>query len=282
MKKVVKKLVPERIKQKVRDSRKLKEELVNMQALPDTICDTTNLKHITADELNSIFTNDETASAWAGVQSTLDKLKLPRMTGGINPGDQRAIFSLVQHYKPKSVLEIGTLIACSTTNIAVAMKQANHSDAKLISVDINDVNCKKLKLYEKYGCEKSPEELIQQLNYHDQVHFQNQNSIDYMKQTNDTFDFIFLDGSHDASIVYQEIPCALQRLNPDGIILLHDYFPDNKPMWSNKSVIPGPFWGSERLRKLSNNFRVLPLGALPWPTKLNSNMTSLAIMSAKK
>jgi hypothetical protein len=43
-------------------------------------------------------------------------------------------------------------------------------------------------------------------------------------------------------------------------------------------VVPGPFQAIERLRAEGAPLKVLPLGALPWPTKLGSNMTSLALL----
>lgn len=282
MKKLLKSLVPESIKQKVRDNREKNKEENDMNALPEAKSDVSNLKFISQDELDSIFTSEETAAAWESVQADLKGLNLPEMTGGVNPGDQRAIFSLIYHFKPETLLEVGTLIGCSTTNISLALRSVGNPNTKMTSVDINDVNSPELKLYERYGSAKPPRDLVAQLGYGDNVHFHTQSSIDFLAETDKKFDFIFLDGSHDASIVYQEIPKALKCLNPNGVILLHDYFPDNKPVWSNNSVIPGPFWAAERLRKVDNNFHVKPLGALPWPTKLDSNITSLAVMSANQ
>jgi hypothetical protein len=62
------------------------------------------------------------------------------------------------------------------------------------------------------------------------------------------------------------------------VILLHDYFPDLKPLWSNGRVIPGPWLAIERLKREGAPLTVKPFGALPWPTKLNSNNTSLALL----
>jgi len=78
--------------------------------------------------------------------------------------------------------------------------------------------------------------------------------------------------------VYREIPVALRLLNPGGVILLHDYFPDVKPLWSNGVVIRGPFAATERLKAEGARIEVLPLSELPWPTKLGSSVTSLALL----
>jgi len=58
-------------------------------------------------------------------------------------------------------------------------------------------------------------------------------SLDYLAGCAQTFDFIFLDGDHAARTVYQEVPAALRLLNSGGVILLHDYFPNLRPLWSN-------------------------------------------------
>jgi len=65
------------------------------------------------------------------------------------------------------------------------------------------------------------------------------------------------------------------------MILLHDYFPEMKPLWSDGSVFPGPFLAVNRLVKEGADLVALPLGSLPWPTKLQSNVTSLALLLRK-
>lgn len=104
-------------------------------------------------------------------------------------------------------------------------------------------------------------------------------SLDYLAGRAAEFDFIFLDGGHGAHIVYQEIPLALRALRPDGCILLHDYFPDMRPLGPNNRVIPGPYLAVERLRRENAGLTVLPLGTLPWPQQLGSHVTTLAFLA---
>jgi predicted O-methyltransferase YrrM len=115
----------------------------------------------------------------------------------------------------------------------------------------------------------------------DFVRFIAQKSLDFLpKEPVQNYDLIFLDGSHAASVVYQEIPLALRLLAGNGVILLHDFYPRNKPLWSlNRRIIPGPWIATERLRAEGARIRVIPLGALPWPSKLGSNVTSLAVLT---
>ena len=79
----------------------------------------------------------------------------------------------------------------------------------------------------------------------------------------------------------KNLPLALNLLNPGGIILLHDYFPSGEPLWKNKIPDKGPYMAIKRAMNENENIKPIPLGCLPWETKLNSNMTSLAIISKK-
>jgi hypothetical protein len=63
------------------------------------------------------------------------------------------------------------------------------------------------------------------------------------------------------------------------LIVLHDYFPDGRPLWPDGAVIPGPFAAVETLRSTGFAIKAIALGSLPWPTKLNTNTTSLAVIA---
>jgi hypothetical protein len=117
------------------------------------------------------------------------------------------------------------------------------------------------------------------LNCEDVVTFVTENSLTFFDRCEDKFDFVFLDGDHSAATVYQELPRALKILNQNGVILLHDYFPNNRPLWNNGSLIAGPYLGTRRLQNEGLPIKIVPLGALPWPTKLGSRVTSLAIVT---
>jgi predicted O-methyltransferase YrrM len=110
------------------------------------------------------------------------------------------------------------------------------------------------------------------------VKFVARSSLDFLADPGEDFNLIFLDGDHSAPTVYREIPAALQRLSPGGLILLHDYFPGGRSLWPGDPVIAGPWLGIERLRREGAKLQVLPLGDLPWPTKLGRSVTSLAVV----
>jgi predicted O-methyltransferase YrrM len=248
---------------------------------PRVECKVDNLLGINALSLNDIFNSHDIEIIWLESIKCINQLAIPDGTGGVNPGDRRAIFYLICALKPLSVLEIGSYIGASTIHIAAALYQShirNGNNAKLNTVDITDVNSPIEKPWLKHGTAHSPIEMIEKLGYESFVKFTTDTSLHYAANCTQRFDFIFLDGDHSGKAVYQEIPVSLDLLNQNGVILLHDYFPEMKPLWSDGSVIPGPFLATERFQEEGANVSVLPLGKLPWPTKLHSNVTSLALL----
>ncbi len=254
------------------------KERYDLYRLGSVQIETEKLKLFNSIELSKIYNSKEIYDLWKKSNIAMEKFDLPNDTGGVNRGDRRAIFYLIASLKPQSVLEIGTHIGASTVNIASALSvTSKRNKPKLTTVDIVDVNSIEHKPWQKFRVKNSPKEMLDALGLAAFVNFETNTSLDYAKNTKKKFDFIFLDGDHSARSVYQEIPVALGLLQPGGVILLHDFFPKNIPLWSNGSVIPGPFLAVERIIKEGGNVQSLPLGKLPWRTKLGSNVTSLAL-----
>lgn len=225
--------------------------------------------------LDSILSSEIIKEEWDAVSRRLDALKIPDGTGGVNPGDRRAIYYLIRHLKPQRALEIGTHIGASTVHILSALEDSG----SMVSVDFMDVNCPIKKRWVKYSSPQSPAVAVEALGYSEKIDFVVSPSLDYLKNTTEKFDFIFLDGDHTDLVVYEEIPIAMERLSDSGVILLHDYFPDGQPLWeTNKKAILGPFTAVELLKKNGCPIEVFPMGDLPWATKLGSNTTSLAVL----
>ena len=183
------------------------------------------------------------------------------------------------------MLEIGTHIGVSTVYIAAALKKLRASNPEvsynLLSVDMRDVNDPVSTPWLQYGSARSPIGLLRSMGCDDLVTFVVMDSLDFFPTCEQRYDLIFLDGSHDASIVYREIPAAMKLLHPGGHILLHDYFPDLRPLWSNGAVVPGPYLATRRLEDEGADIKILPVGKLPWRTKLGSKATSLALLGKK-
>jgi predicted O-methyltransferase YrrM len=238
-------------------------------------------RDITRDELDIAFRSEAMADDWRSVEKEIERLGITDQAGGVNPGDRRAIYYFIRHFKPREVLEIGTHIGASTTHIAAALREAGSEEVgrpQLTTVDIVDVNDRENAVWLEAGSTYSPLEMARRLSVDEQVMFIKRSSLEYFADCQERFDFIFLDGDHTARTVYQEVPAALQLLHPEGLILLHDYFPELRPLWADGSVIRGPWLATERLRTEGANLKALPLGDLPWPTKLGSNRTSLALL----
>jgi predicted O-methyltransferase YrrM len=279
LKEILRPILPDFIKSKIKAINETRE-LKKFTSQKRMNCVTGDLMPEKGVSLSDIFNSDEIRVLWEKSKVELDGLNIPDQTGGVNPGDRRALYYLISKFKPMSVLEIGTHIGASTIHIAAALK-ANDIKGNLTTVDIRDVNSTSLKPWLEYGTKYSPAQMIEELKYGPFVNFVTDTSIKYFENCQTKFDFIFLDGDHSALTVYQEIPLALKSLNSNGIILLHDYYPSGKPLWSNNSVITGPYLATERLIKEGADVIVLPLGSLPWATKLNSTYTTLALLMKK-
>jgi len=246
-------------------------------------CDSGNLVQcLASDNLDLIFRLDQINEEWPAVERELAAMQITDRAGGVNPGDRRAIYYLIRHFQPREVLEIGTHIGASTLHIAAALRAAHADDPAsthhLTTVDVVDVNDPATAAWSKSGSTYSPRDMAERLVLDGHISFVTRRSLDYLASCSDRYDFVFLDGDHAPATVYRELPAALQALNPGGVVLLHDYFPELRPLWSDGTVIQGPWLATERLRSEGADFRVLPLGELPWGTKLESQTTSLALV----
>jgi predicted O-methyltransferase YrrM len=275
----------ERIKKFLDRRMQIKNEKQALAALPKLACVTQALRKITREDLSGVFNSAENQTDWVMAAAQLETACRIEdgTTGGVNPGDRRAVWYLIRGLSPTSVLEIGTHVGASTVHIASALQSLIRSDTStnrsFVTVDIQDVNNETTGPWKEYGLPASPKEMLSAIGSDSLVRFVTEKSLTFLGSCEEKFDFIFLDGDHSATTVYQEIPRALRLLNPGGVILLHDYFPHNRPIWTNGSLIPGPYLGTRRLQREGVRIKIVPLGELPWTTKLGSKFTSLALVS---
>jgi predicted O-methyltransferase YrrM len=271
-------LIPECCKQKIRGYR----DVGHLKRFRSHSCDLTNLRSQSTINVNQLLDPSKFESEWERLTHSIAQFSIPEKARTINSGDRKALYYLVRGLKPKAALEVGTHIGISTIHIAAALRSCEIEDnqiRELTTVDIRDVNSTSNMPWKEYGMVHSPLQMIKELGFEGFVKFVTSRSVDYAAGCNRKFDFVFLDGDHAAATVYAEIPLMLKLLNNGGVIVLHDYFPDGKPLWSNKSAVEGPFLAVKRFRDEGTSLSVLPLGSLPWPTKLNSNITSLALLA---
>ncbi|MBI4031710.1 MAG: class I SAM-dependent methyltransferase [Proteobacteria bacterium] len=198
-------------------------------------------------------------------------------SGGVNPGDRRALYYLVRALNPQTVLEVGTHIGASTLYIARALK-ASGKQGRVTTVDILDVNAPEGP-WKKAEMEMPPRGFAEKLECGEFIEFMAFPSLDFMNGTDKGFDFIFLDGDHGARTVYREVAAALKILNPGGVILLHDFYPEGRALFPDDNIIRGPFRALSRIARENPAISARPLGNLPWETKQGVNVTSLALLS---
>jgi predicted O-methyltransferase YrrM len=255
--------------------------LIQLQFVPKHSMSAANLRVLQSADIARIFADEQIEDSWNKDLQTISQFyKSEHLSGGVNPGDRRALYYLIRGMRPANLLEVGTHIGASTIFMAHAQKAASAQDKRFSTVDILDVNSGQ-GAWKSVGLSAPPAELIAQSGCKDHVEFHNRPATEFMKSTNERFDFIFLDGDHSAKAVYEEVGGALPILNPNGVILLHDYYPDLKPLFPDGNVIEGPFLGMRRVCRENPDISVIPLGDLPWPTKQGVHKTSLALVTKK-
>lgn len=230
-------------------------------------------------DLGAAFASPEVERDWRSASARIQPLGLTP-EAGMNPGDRRALYYLARLLRPGSVLEIGTQAGASTVHLAAGLADAHRASAarRLLTVDIKNVNHGDDAAWRAFRLPQSPAEAMRRLGYERLVEFRVGRSLDVLSQPGERYDLILLDGDHRLRTVAAEIPLALGRLRPGGFLLLHDFFPGLRPLWPDGKVIEGPQLAVRRLQHAGWPIEVLPLGELPWPTKLGTSRTSLALL----
>ncbi|HEX2217204.1 MAG TPA: class I SAM-dependent methyltransferase [Gemmatimonadales bacterium] len=170
----------------------------------------------------------------------------------------------------------------STVHLAAGLADAHPGPAerRLLTVDIKDVNHPETAAWRSFQLPQSPGDAMRRLGYDRLVEFRIGRSLEVLGESDERYDLIFLDGDHRLETVAAEIPLALARLRAGGLLLLHDFFPALRPLWPDGKVIDGPQRAVHRLQRAGWPIEVLPLGELPWPTKLGTSRTSLALLGS--
>lgn len=272
------------IDQKLQNVRNTRAEKRALNQVPARQVTTALVRSAELLDLREAFSSKALGDEWKRIARQIEATCAidDGQTGAVNPGDRRAIWYLVRHLGVSRVLEIGTHVGASTAHIATALRQTheNHPTRRplLVSVDFRDANDPVTGYWKEHGLALSPQERLERLGCGGWSRFVTRRSADYLAELEETFDLIFLDGDHLAPAVYEEIVLALPRLTPGGLILLHDYFPHLRPLWTDGRIAPGPFLAMDRLAREGAPLRALPLGDLPWQTKQGSQRTSLALV----
>lgn len=233
------------------------------------------LMHLNDLDVSSYYTDTSIEDAWKE-----DSARIGSIFGrgeynlAVSPSCRRHIYYMTMGLKPGRVLEIGTNVGGSTLYFASALKRLNDKFA-ITTVDIIDVNSDHGP-WKNFGLDQSPAMFAEKLGLKN-ITFSMNDSLRYLNNCSQKFDLIFLDGDHSASGVYNEISAALKLLNKDGIILLHDYYPNGKRLRANRGVIGGPYHAVERIKRESPGMDVFPLGSIA-RNGIYSEPSSLAVL----
>ena len=234
---------------------------------------TSNLRAVSANEIRGIFADESLEADWHEANRQINSvIQVGHIgAGGVNKGDRRALYYLARHFRFESFLEVGTNIGTSTRSIAKALEKNGRLDANLTTVDILDVNDGADAVWKSVGLPMSPRESLRRLGLESIVNFVISDSISYLSSTDKKFDGVFLDGSHDAAIVYREIPLVLNALKPGGVVIMHDFLPPELVGIRFTKGGVGPSHAAIRLARENSKLEIVPVDTLPWPTRPRSN-----------
>jgi predicted O-methyltransferase YrrM len=257
-------------------------QAAHLWARPKRDIDAHNVRAISRFDVMALLSDPAASEAYKVAAVRFATLGLEHIKDAANAGDLRALFQLVHALRPRAVLEIGTCNAASTAFIALAMRELGADSQCITSVDIVDVNDPEKGLWKRSGMPYPPGEMLERLSVDDLVRLESGGSESFFRTSMERFDFIFIDGSHRASDVYADVAGALARLNANGVIALHDFYPDARPLWPDEPVIPGVYLGVVRAIEECPDLGVVPLRQLPWRTKHGGHTTSLAVLTGRR
>lgn len=257
-------------------------QAAHLRVRPKRDIDAHNVRAISRLDVMALLSDPQAIEAYETAAVRFATLGLDRVKDAANAGDLRALFQLAYALRPRAVLEIGTCNAASTAFIALAMRDIGTGDQCITTVDVVDVNDPERGIWQRSGLPYPPSEMLERLGVEPLVRMESHGSESFFRSNLERFDFIFIDGSHRASDVYADVAGALACLNANGVIALHDFYPDARPIWPGEPVIPGPYLGVVRAIEECPDLGVVPLRDLPWRTKQGGNATSLAVLTGRR
>jgi len=233
-----------------------------------TVGDGSHLQEVTASDITRMMASPEVAAEWEKVEAIVAATgNVPGLRSSSKRPTQFGLYFLVRGINARTVLEIGTNLGCSAGFMGLGLARnyelSPGEPSRLVTIDQLDVNDATVNLWGQAGSPISPAQFVEKIGCRDIVEFVTARSVDYMKSCTETFDLIFLDGSHDACDVYQELPEALRLINAGGVVALHDYNPLYGAWEPVDRRIPGPFLAVQRFLNEGTRFRVLPV-VIPW------------------
>ena len=147
-------------------------------------------------------------------KETYQKTTQPHMISGYQQGRLLAIISKI--LQPRKVLEIGTFTGYATLCLAEGL----HKEGKIITLDINE------------DLAYLPRKYFQESDYASQIDFRLQNAIEFLQETDEIFDLIFVDADKGNYVTYFEL---IKNKLKSGSVVLFD-----NVLWYGKVLEENP------------------------------------------
>jgi caffeoyl-CoA O-methyltransferase len=160
-------------------------------------------------------------------RETFQKTTQPHMISGYQQGRLLTIISKI--LQPKNILEIGTF----TGYAALCMAEGLSKDGKLTTLDVNEDLAY---LSKKYFAESE---------FSDQIHFKLQDAKEFLKETDEVFDLVFIDADKEN---YAEYFRLIKPKTKSGSVVMFD-----NVLWYGKVLEENPKQKSTQVIKELND-----------------------------
>lgn len=147
-------------------------------------------------------------------KETYQKTTQPHMISGYQQGRLLAIISKI--LQPRKILEIGTFTGYATLCLAEGL----HKEGKIITLDINE------------DLAYLPKKYFQESDYSSNIEFRLQNAIEFLQETEEIFDLVFVDADKENYLTYYEL--IRSKLKSGSVVLF-----DNV-LWYGKVLEENP------------------------------------------
>lgn len=160
-------------------------------------------------------------------KETFQKTTQPHMISGYQQGRLLTIIS--QMMQPKNVLEIGTFTGYATLCLATGLSK----EGKITTLDVNE------------DLAYLPKRYFSESEYSNQIHFKLQDAKEFLKETEEVFDLVFIDADKDN---YAEYFRLIKAHTKSGSIILFD-----NVLWYGKVLEEDPKQRSTQVIKELND-----------------------------
>lgn len=160
-------------------------------------------------------------------RETFQKTTQPHMISGYQQGRLLTIISKMM--QPKNVLEIGTFTGYATLCLATGLSK----DGKITTLDVNE------------DLAYLPQKYFSESEYSEQIYFKLQDAKDFLKETEEVFDLVFIDADKDN---YAEYFRLIKPHTKSGSVILFD-----NVLWYGKVLEENPKQRSTQVIKELND-----------------------------